>query len=135
MTQAVVLSGGGAVGIAWQTGVVAGLAEGGIDLARAEKIVGTSAGSAVASNCAVPGLFPPITIHGRRYMDGGIRSVTNADLAQGSERVLVVSVIGHTGVVLDASPSPESTARGEAVARSADREWDLLRSSGAARRR
>ena len=47
---------------------------------------------AVASSCAVPGVFPPVTINGRRYMDGGMRSTTNADLASGYENVLVVPV-------------------------------------------
>jgi NTE family protein len=47
---------------------------------------------AVASSCSVPGVYPPITINGRRYMDGGMRSGTNADLAKGYERVLVVIV-------------------------------------------
>jgi len=37
---------------------------------------------AVAASCAVPVLYPPITIHGRRYIDGGTRSSTNADLAR-----------------------------------------------------
>jgi NTE family protein len=46
---------------------------------------------AVAASCAVPGVWPPITIDGRRYMDGGMRSVTNADLAAGCDRVLVVA--------------------------------------------
>ncbi|HXM56501.1 MAG TPA: patatin-like phospholipase family protein [Candidatus Dormibacteraeota bacterium] len=46
---------------------------------------------AVASSCAVPWIYPPVTIHGRRYMDGGMRSVTNADLAAGSELVVVVA--------------------------------------------
>jgi NTE family protein len=46
---------------------------------------------AVAASCAVPGVWPPVTIDGRRYMDGGMRSVTNADLATGCERVLVVA--------------------------------------------
>ena len=40
----------------------------------------------------MPGVFPPVTINGRRYMDGGMRSTTNADLAEGYERVLVVPV-------------------------------------------
>jgi NTE family protein len=48
---------------------------------------------AVASSCAVPGLAPPITIDGRRYVDGGMRSPTNADLAEGNDRVLVLSLI------------------------------------------
>ncbi len=48
---------------------------------------------AVASSCAVPGLFAPVTIKGRRYIDGGFRSATNADLAAGHDRVLIVSVL------------------------------------------
>jgi NTE family protein len=50
---------------------------------------------AVASSCAVPGAFPPVTIGGRRYMDGGIRSGTNADLAAGAATVMVLDAIGH----------------------------------------
>jgi NTE family protein len=49
---------------------------------------------AVASSCAVPGLFAPITINGRRYIDGGMRSGTNADLACGHARVLIISLLG-----------------------------------------
>ena len=33
---------------------------------------------AIASSCSVPGVYPPITIDGRRYMDGGARSALNA---------------------------------------------------------
>lgn len=46
---------------------------------------------AVAASCAVPGVWPPVTINGRRYMDGGIRSATNADLAAGYDRVVVLA--------------------------------------------
>jgi NTE family protein len=46
---------------------------------------------AVAASCAVPGVWPPVTIDGHRYIDGGIRSPTNADLAAGCDRVLVVT--------------------------------------------
>jgi NTE family protein len=46
---------------------------------------------AVAASCAVPGVWPPVTINGRRYIDGGVRSGTNADLAVGCDRVLVVT--------------------------------------------
>lgn len=49
---------------------------------------------AVAASCAVPGVWPPITIGDRRFMDGGMRSVTNADLATGVDKVLVVSPTG-----------------------------------------
>jgi NTE family protein len=48
---------------------------------------------AVTASCAVPGVWPPITVGGRRYMDGGMRSATNADLAAGCDRVLVVAPV------------------------------------------
>jgi NTE family protein len=48
---------------------------------------------AVASSCSVPGIFPPITIGGRRYIDGGMRSATNADLADGHDTVLIFSML------------------------------------------
>lgn len=46
---------------------------------------------AVAASCAAPCVYPPVTIAGRRYMDGGMRTSLNADLAKGNNRVLVVS--------------------------------------------
>jgi NTE family protein len=45
---------------------------------------------AVAASCAVPGVWPPVTIGERRFIDGGVRSGTNADLAAGADRILVV---------------------------------------------
>jgi NTE family protein len=45
---------------------------------------------AVAASCAVPGIWPPVTIHGDRYVDGGARSLTNADLALGAGLVIVL---------------------------------------------
>jgi len=47
---------------------------------------------AVASSCAVPGVYPPVTLKGRRYIDGGMRSGTNADLAGGHELVVLVAL-------------------------------------------
>src|SRR5262249_32647760 len=38
---------------------------------------------AVGASCAVPGVWPPVTINGRRYVDGGVRSAANVDLAAG----------------------------------------------------
>lgn len=46
---------------------------------------------AVAASCAVPGVWPPVTIGDRRYVDGGIRSVANIDLAAGADHVLVIT--------------------------------------------
>src|ERR1700693_2759957 len=47
--RALVLGGGGVTGIAWETGLLAGLAEAGIDLTSADLVVGTSAGSVVGA--------------------------------------------------------------------------------------
>jgi len=52
---------------------------------------------AVASSCSVPGIFPPITIDGRRYVDGGIRSATNIDEVKGARRTLAIAVVGRLG--------------------------------------
>ncbi len=45
---------------------------------------------AVAASCAIPGVYPPTTIGGHRYIDGGVRSGTNADIAKGYQRVLIL---------------------------------------------
>lgn len=58
-----------------------------------DELAGVPLERAVASSCAVPGIYPPITIDGARYMDGGIRSPLNADLAAGHDVVVVVSVM------------------------------------------
>jgi NTE family protein len=205
MSRALVLGGGGVTGVAWEIGVLAGLAEAGVDLTGADLVVGTSAGSVVAAqvangvsladmygrqlagrgaevaarmstgallrwlaamattrdpvrartrigrlalaartmpeaerraviearlpvrdwpdrrllitavdavtgefrvfdrdsgvsivdavgaSCAVPGVWPPVTIDGRRYIDGGARSAANVDLASGCDRVVVLA--------------------------------------------
>jgi len=247
VSRAVVLSGGGAVGIAWQTGLCAGLAEQGVNLSRADAVVGTSAGSAVgaqlamgrdmgralerfarsdgaerppratrrppgqlsglfllmakamtaesdphevraeigrlalaadtiseeqfmrgfaylagegwprgfactavdtasgelavwrdssqvdlvaavSSSCSVPGLFPPITIGGRRYMDGGMRSGTNTDLAAGHEHVLIITLMG--GALLGTSGG-DGNPRVQRMRSNAERELTALREGGA----
>ncbi len=46
---------------------------------------------AVAASSAVPGIWPPVTIGGSRYVDGGIYSLANADLAAGYQRVVVLA--------------------------------------------
>lgn len=244
MSRALVLSGGGPVGIAWESGVAAGLAAGGVNLSEADFVIGTSAGSVVgaqiaqgtamgtvveryrasavarggtpsnpsargatgdqmqqlmaafaelfmsdapaeekrakigrvaldartvseesfvanfrhladggwpaqyrctacdaesgefvvwdadrnvdivraaASSCAVPGIFPPITIEGRRYIDGGMRSASNADLATGYDKVLVVSLFS----------SEPGDVRMEAFRRGFESELQTLRDGGA----
>jgi NTE family protein len=246
MTRALVLGGGGPVGIAWESGLVAGLAQAGVDLGRADVTMGTSAGSfvgarlalgadprtladpivadripggerrpagaagppadlsklmqlmgeaqsglrnpaearaeigafalaaqtmdeaafiesfgrsfstlpvdawpdrgfactavdaetgafqfwtkdsgvgvvrAVASSCSVPGIYPPVTLNGRRYIDGGMRSATNADMAAGHDLVLVIAVrLGAAGGAL-----------GERIAARFDEEIESLKHGG-----
>ena len=52
---------------------------------------GVPLGSAVAASCAVPGIWPPVTIGDSRFIDGGVRSGSNADLAEGSDIVVIVA--------------------------------------------
>ena len=45
---------------------------------------------AVAASCAIPVVWPAVTIGDHRYYDGGLRSPVNADIARGFERVLIL---------------------------------------------
>jgi NTE family protein len=56
---------------------------------------GVSLVDAVAASCAVPLVWPPITINGHRYIDGGVRSPANADLAIGCEGVVVLAPLAQ----------------------------------------
>ncbi|MEV0005231.1 patatin-like phospholipase family protein [Micromonospora sp. NPDC050980] len=67
-----------------------------VDAASGEFVVfdagsGVSLVDAVGASCAVPGVWPPVTVGGRRYVDGGVRSPVNADLAAGAGRVVVLA--------------------------------------------
>ncbi len=70
---------------------------------------------AIASSCSVPGLFPPVMINGRRYLDGGVRSCTNADLAAGFDNVLIVAPIGVRPDGIDPLAKGMATAEVEAL--------------------
>jgi NTE family protein len=48
---------------------------------------------AVGASCAVPGVWPPVTIGERRYIDGGVRSPVNADLAAGCDEVVILAPV------------------------------------------
>jgi NTE family protein len=50
---------------------------------------------AVSASCAVPGVWPPVTIGSERFIDGGMRSATNADLAANFPRVAVLAPISE----------------------------------------
>src|SRR5919202_691049 len=47
-------------------------------------------GEAVAASCAIPGFYHPVSIAGRRYVDGGICSVSNLDLLRREDLDLVL---------------------------------------------
>lgn len=68
---------------------------------------GVSLIDAVASSCAVPGVWPCVTINGRRYYDGGLRNSANAFLASGHDTVYVLAPL--TG---GASPAVETEMNG-----------------------
>jgi NTE family protein len=44
----------------------------------------------VAASCAIPAFYHPVQIGRRRYVDGGIHSVSNLDLLAGCELDLVI---------------------------------------------
>ncbi|HXQ17842.1 MAG TPA: patatin-like phospholipase family protein [Caulobacteraceae bacterium] len=79
---------------------------------------------AVASSCAVPGVFPPITLKGRKYMDGGMRSATNADLAKAHARTLVVALRFGAGEIAERMMRP--LEREMAAIRDAGGEVELI---------
>ncbi len=67
-----------------------------VDAETGDRVVFTSASGvdlldAVAASSAVPGVWPPMTVAGRRYVDGGVWSGANADLAAGADEVLVLT--------------------------------------------
>jgi NTE family protein len=47
-------------------------------------------GDAVAASCAIPGFYHPVKIGGRRYVDGGVCSLSNLDLLAGRDLDLVI---------------------------------------------
>ena len=55
---------------------------------------GVPLATAVAASCAVPGVWPPVSAAGTRWIDGGVRSTANADLAAGYGRVVVLAPLG-----------------------------------------
>jgi NTE family protein len=71
---------------------------------------------AVAASCAIPSVFQPVVIGGRRYVDGGAHSVTNLDAAagRGLDLVVVSAPMAMRGVAL---PAPDMPLRLAASAR------------------
>jgi NTE family protein len=47
---------------------------------------------AVAASCAIPGFYRAVRIHGRRYVDGGVRSASNLDILRDESLDLVIAL-------------------------------------------
>lgn len=75
---------------------------------------GVSLVDAVAASCAVPLTWPPVTIGAARYIDGGVRSVANVDLAAGSQQVVVLAP-GTQSVRPSGRPAAQLAALGPQV--------------------
>ncbi len=98
-----------------------------IDVATGELVVfdrdsGVGLVDAVAASCAVPGAWPPVTIGGRRYMDGGVASSVNLAVAGDCAAAVVLVPSGADApAAFGAGPAAEIAAfAGTAFAMFAD---------------
>ncbi|MGB3483376.1 MAG: patatin-like phospholipase family protein [Mycobacterium sp.] len=80
------------------------------ELAVFDRTTGVSLVDAVAASCAVPGAWPPVSVNGRRYMDGGVGSTVNMTVAADCDAVLVLVPSGQN------SPSPFGGGAAEEIA-------------------
>ncbi|MBV8292912.1 MAG: patatin-like phospholipase family protein [Mycobacterium sp.] len=92
-----------------------------IDTATGELVVferdsGVDLVDAVAASCAVPGVWPPVTIGDRRFMDGGIGSTINLDVADDCDVDVVLVPAGVSAPSpFGAGPAAEIAAFGGPV--------------------
>ena len=101
MPDALVLGGGGTLGIQWLRGVCAGLEESGIDLRGCEYFVGTSAGSVIAANLAA----------GRSPRDGRPPALaSDAPEAAETSAAKVLEVFGRLTAAATAPLAPAALA-------------------------
>ncbi|WP_370329810.1 patatin-like phospholipase family protein [Mycolicibacterium hippocampi] len=85
-----------------------------IDINTGELVVfdnssGVDLVDAVAASCAVPGVWPPVTIGDRRFMDGGVGSTVNMSAARDCGVAVALVPSGQD------SPSPWGTAAAEEI--------------------
>ena len=85
------------------------------ELAAFDRDSGVDLVDAVTASTALPGLTPTHSINGTRYINGGVRSGENADLASGYANVVVLSPFGGR------SQTPPQAGRFEGLRR--DPEW------------
>lgn len=92
-----------------------------------------SAADAVMASCAIPGWYQPMTVDGRRYIDGGTWSSTNIDLTTGlaldEVHVLAPQVSFDLDAPRDLVTRLERQWRGRVTAK-ALRELDIVHAEG-----
>jgi NTE family protein len=83
---------------------------------------------AVLASCAIPGYFRPVRISGTEYVDGGVHSVTNADVlrSEGLDLVIIVSSLSTAQGMAD---GPDGLLR-RAIHRRTEREVQKLERAG-----
>jgi NTE family protein len=74
-----------------------------IDVASGDRVIfdrGSGVGlvDAVAASCAVPAVWPPVTIGHRQFMDGGVGSHANVDAVADYETVVMLAPTASPGV-------------------------------------
>lgn len=74
-----------------------------IDIETGERVVfgrdsGVSLVDAVAASCAVPVVWPPVTIGDRRFMDGGVGSSANVDAVTDVDVVVMLAPTPRPGL-------------------------------------
>ena len=74
-----------------------------IDVATGERVIfdrnrGVGLVDAVAASCAVPVVWPPVTIGHRQFMDGGVGSSANVDAVADCETVVMLAPMAEPGV-------------------------------------
>jgi NTE family protein len=86
------------------------------DLRVFDRASGVPLVDAVAASCAVPMIWPPVTIEAVRYVDGGVRSMNNLDLAAGYGRVLVITPMEDPGLPAEIAAVESEGGRVEVIA-------------------
>jgi NTE family protein len=77
------------------------------ELATFDRDSGVDVVDAVTAGTALPGSSPTVNINGTHYINGGVRSADNADLAAGYANVVVLSPLGGRS-----GPLPEGQFEG-----------------------
>jgi NTE family protein len=92
------------------------------ELAAFDSGSGVDLVDAVTASTALPGLVPTVSINGGRYIDGGVRSPDNADLASGYANVVVLSPLGGRS---QAPPGPGAGPAGQFEGLRRPPEWGV----------